>query len=108
MATSSDTATTASSPAWRIGVRQSGLGDKDGVLGKGSLTYADGNLVYRNESGEGTIWLVEASAEGFKEHGHFNQPDRSKTNSWPHPVIANGKLYIRDQDVLLCYNVKAQ
>jgi len=82
--------------------------DKDGVLGKGSLTFADGNLVYRNEASEGTIWLVEASPSGFKEHGHFNPPDRSEANSWPHPVIANGKLYIRDQDVLLCYDVKAR
>ncbi len=82
--------------------------DKAGTLGKGSLTFAEGNIYYRNESNEGTIWLVEATPDGFKEHGHFNQPDRSKANSWPHPVVSNGKLYIRDQDVLLCFDVKAK
>jgi hypothetical protein len=40
------------------------------------------------------------------QHGQFEQPDRSGKSAWPHPVIANGKLYIRDQDVLLCYDVK--
>jgi outer membrane protein assembly factor BamB len=82
--------------------------DKAGTLGKGSLTCADGNLYFRNESGEGTIWLVEASPDGFRDHGHFNPPDRSKSNSWPHPVVSNGKLYLRDQEVLLCYDVKAK
>jgi len=38
--------------------------------------------------------------------GRFEQPDRSTRNSWPHPVIANGRLYLRDQDVLLCYDVR--
>jgi len=63
-------------------------------------------LYTRSESGAGTVALVEATPAGYKENGRFNQPDRSKQNSWPHPVIANGKLYLRDQDVLLCYNVK--
>ena len=52
--------------------------------------------------------LVAASPEGYKEHGRFDQPDRSKKNAWPHPVIIGGKLYLRDQDVLLCYDVKAK
>jgi len=34
------------------------------------------------------------------------RPDRSEHDAWTHPVIANGKLYLRDQDVLLCYDVK--
>ncbi len=46
--------------------------------------------------------------DGLLEHGRFKQPDRSKANAWPHPVIANGKLYLRDQDVLLVYDVKAK
>ena len=36
------------------------------------------------------------------------QPERSKEKAWPHPVIAGGKLYLRDWDVLLCYDVKAK
>jgi outer membrane protein assembly factor BamB len=77
-------------------------------LGKGSLLYADGHLYLRQEDGKGPVALIEATSEGFKEHGRFDQPNRSDANSWPHPVIANGKLYLRDQDVLLCYDVKAK
>jgi outer membrane protein assembly factor BamB len=77
-------------------------------LGKGSITYADGRLYLRQEDKKGTVSLIEASVEGYHEHGRFDQPDRSGKNSWPHPVIAGGKLYLRDQDVLLCYNVKAK
>jgi outer membrane protein assembly factor BamB len=77
-------------------------------LGKGSIAYADGRLYLRLEEKAGTIALIEASPEGYKEHGRFDQPDRSDKNSWPHPVIANGRLYIRDQDVLLCYEVSGK
>jgi outer membrane protein assembly factor BamB len=78
-------------------------------LGKGSMTYADGMFYLRQEDGDnGTIALIEASPQGYKEHGRFEQPDRSGKNTWPHPVVAGGKLYIRDQDVLLCYDVKAK
>jgi outer membrane protein assembly factor BamB len=73
---------------------------------KGSTTYADGHLYCRNEGGADVI-LVEANPKEFVEKGRFTQTDRSKQNAWPHPVIANGKLYLRDQDVLLCYNVSA-
>jgi alcohol dehydrogenase (cytochrome c) len=51
--------------------------------------------------------LVEPSREQYIERGRFEQPDRTELPAWSHPVIANGKLYIRDQDVLLCYNVAA-
>jgi hypothetical protein len=74
-------------------------------VGKGSLTYADGHLYLRSEGREGTLALIEASPVGYKETGRFDQPDRSEKESWPHPVIANGKLFIRDQDTLLCFNV---
>ena len=74
-------------------------------LGKGSLVYADGRFYLRQESGRGTVVLIEASPQGYKEHGRFDQPDRSSEHSWPHPVVAGGKLYLRDQDVLLSYDV---
>jgi outer membrane protein assembly factor BamB len=77
-----------------------------GQPGKGSILYADGHLYYRNEGGKGTIFLIEATPEQYVEHGRFDQPERSGKNAWPHPVIANGKLYIRDQDILLSYDVK--
>ncbi len=78
----------------------------DASCGKCSLVYAEGMLYARNENGP--VSLVEATPEGFRLHGRFNQPDRSGKNSWPHPVIAGGRLYLRDQDVLLCYDVRAE
>lgn len=77
----------------------------DKRLGKGSVAYADGRLYLRQEGGPGTVVLINASPEGYTERGRFAQPDRSDKNSWPHPVIAGGKLYLRDQDMLLCYDV---
>jgi outer membrane protein assembly factor BamB len=77
-----------------------------GQPGKGSILFADGHLYYRNEGGKGTVFLIEANPEQYVEHGRFDQPDRSGKNAWPHPVIANGKLYLRDQDILLAYDVK--
>jgi len=74
-------------------------------LGKGAIACADGRLYLRGED-EGTMVLLEATPDGYKEAGRFEQPDRSDLKAWPHPVIVNGKLYLRDQDVLLCYNVK--
>ncbi len=76
----------------------------DRSVGKGSLTYADGNLYARSE--RGPVALVEATPTGYVEKGRFEQPERSGANAWAHPVVANGKLYLRDQDILLCYDVK--
>ena len=57
---------------------------------------------------KGPISLVEATPEGFRLHGRFNQPDRSESPSWPPLVIANGVMYVRDQDALLGYQVRAK
>ena len=73
---------------------------------KGSIALADGRIYYRTE--EGPILLIEPSRKEYVERGRFEQPDRSKAPAWSHPVIANGKLYVRDQDVLLCYDIKAK
>jgi outer membrane protein assembly factor BamB len=73
---------------------------------KGSVALADGRLYYRTE--KGTMLLIEPSAKEYLERGRFEQPDRTKLPAWAHPVIANGKLYLRDQEVLLCYHIKAQ
>jgi outer membrane protein assembly factor BamB len=75
-----------------------------GKLGKGAISYADGMLYLRSE--RGTVALIEASTGGYNEKGRFEQPDRSPHQAWPHPVVAGGRLYLRDQDVLLCYDVK--
>lgn len=79
---------------------------EDRSVNKGSLGYADGMLYARGE--RGSVALVEATPSGYVEKGRFDQPDRSGKSAWPHPVIANGRLYLRDQDILLCYDVKAR
>jgi len=71
---------------------------------KGSLAMADGRLYYRTE--KGPVLLIEPNAKQYLERGRFEQPERSPQPAWAHPVIANGKLYLRDQDLLLCYDVK--
>jgi outer membrane protein assembly factor BamB len=78
---------------------------EDSSVGKGSICYADGHLYVRSE--KGPIALVEANPKEYKETGRFNQPDRSRQSSWCYPVVAGGKLYLRDGDILLCYDVKA-
>ncbi len=77
-----------------------------GRRAKGSLALADGRLYYRME--DGTVILIEPSPKQYIERGRFEQPDRKSPPAWAHPVIANGKLYIRDQEVLFCYDVKAK
>lgn len=74
------------------------------AAGKGSIVYADGHLYYRDETGP--MLLVEANPAKYVEKGRFDPPERSRFNAWTHPVVANGRLYLRDQDVLMCYDVK--
>jgi hypothetical protein len=59
------------------------------------------------------VVLIEASPEGWKQTGQFvispQTEQRSKSGKvWTHPVICNGKLYLRDQELILCYDVKAK
>ncbi len=75
-----------------------------GRRAKGSLAFADGLLYYRME--DGTVCLIEPNPTQYVERGRFEQPDRTRLPAWSHPVIANGRLYVRDQDTLLCYNVR--
>jgi len=90
-------------------------GDPDPVwkstkLGKGSISYADGYFYCYAEK-DGTLARIEASPEGWRETGRFTIPALSKLrpNSgkvWAHPVIANGKLYLRDYELLYCYDLQ--
>ncbi len=79
-------------------------GDRE--VPKGSIVLADGRFYYRTEAG--LVLLIEPSSKGYLERGRFTQPDRSRAPAWPHPVVAYGKLYLRDQDVLFSYEVKAK
>jgi outer membrane protein assembly factor BamB len=71
--------------------------------GSAAVTYADGHLYYRYQ--DGTMALIEATPKTFKLKGTFKIASHNG-ESWPHPVIAGGKLYLRDQDELLCYDVR--
>jgi len=71
---------------------------------KGSVAFADGRLYYRTE--DGTLLLIEPNPREYTERGRFEQPSRTDKPAWAHPVIANGKLYVRDQDLLLAYDVR--
>jgi len=77
----------------------------NGRTSKGSLTYVDGVLILRSEGGDGVIAMIEATPEGYKELGRFDQPDRSSANSWTYPVVVDKKLYLRDQGLLLVYDL---
>lgn len=79
---------------------------RDRQAPKGSLAMADGRLYLRGE--DGTMVLIEPSREKLIERGRFEQPDRTRSPAWTHPILANGKLYLRDQDLLLCYDVKSK
>ena len=79
-------------------------------LKKGAVSAADGRL-YCLEEDSGTVALIEPSPEGYKEHGRFTlQPQSSQRSRrgkiWTHPVIADGKLYLRDQELLFCFDIK--
>ncbi|HEX3598934.1 MAG TPA: PQQ-binding-like beta-propeller repeat protein [Lacipirellulaceae bacterium] len=74
-----------------------------------SICYADGRLYLHGET-NGDVMLVDASPQGFKERGHFTPPELPADRhgkAWEYPVIANGRLYIRDWDKLWCYDIKS-
>jgi outer membrane protein assembly factor BamB len=82
---------------------------EDRSVGAASLCYADGNLYLHGEDGE--VALVEASPDGYREKGRFTPPDqpahsKPMEKAWAYPVVANGRLYIRDHGSLWCYQIK--
>lgn len=79
---------------------------KDRSVGKGSVTYADGMLNVLSETG--VMGLVKAVPTGYQEVSRFKLPELSGKSTWVYPVIANGKLYLRDQERIWCYDVKGK
>ena len=69
-------------------------------------------MLYCLDEAEGSVFLAEATPKGFSEKGRFSLPEvttlREGTRGkvWTHPVVLNGKLYLRDQDLIFCYAVK--
>jgi outer membrane protein assembly factor BamB len=80
-------------------------GGKTRGEGKGSaaVTAADGNLIFRSQSGE--VVLIQATPEAYRIKGSFT-PAFKERESWAHPVVANGRLYLREQDKLMCYDLR--
>ena len=68
-----------------------------------AVLYADGHLYFRYE--DGLVALIEATPEEFRLKGTFQTPVK-KGPGWPHPVIHDGKLYLRDNDALMCYDLR--
>jgi outer membrane protein assembly factor BamB len=78
---------------------------RDRSVGKGSVTFADGNLYIQGENN--VVGLAEASPSGYKEKGRFSIPDKGLP-SWAHPVVSGGRLYVRNQDTMMVYDIKAR
>ena len=79
-------------------------------FGKGAIGYADG-MFYCLDEGSGAVALIEASPNGWSEKGRFKLDPQSAIRNpqgriWTHPVVVNGRLYLRDQDLIYCYAVK--
>lgn len=82
----------------------------DRALGAASLCFADGRIYLHGENGE--VALVEPTQDAYREKGRFSPPEQPKHDNqmekaWVYPVVADGHLYIRDHQMLWCYNVKA-
>jgi outer membrane protein assembly factor BamB len=85
---------------------------KNKCVGPGAVCYADGRLYVHGELGE--VAMVEATPEAYREKGRFTPPGQPKhaagrglpERAWTYPVVANGRFYVRDLDVLWCYDVK--
>lgn len=73
-------------------------------VGKGSLTYADGMLYTLSENG--VMGLVRPTGTGYELVSSFDIPKGGEGNSWAHPVVCGGRLYIRHSDFLYAYSVK--
>lgn len=83
-----------------------------GKFPAGSATFADGRLYLYSEN-DGTTVLLEASPEAWKEASRFKIPQQSKLRKpsgrvWTPPVVSGGKLYLRDQELLFCFDVRAK
>lgn len=80
------------------------------ALGKGCIAYADGRF-YCVDENDGRVVLIDAASDGWQPHGEFVLEPQTKLRKpagrvWTHPVIVDGKLYLRDQEILHCYDVR--
>ena len=79
--------------------------------GKGAVICVNNLLICLDER-TGSMTVAAASAEGWKEFGRIEIPERAVEESsmdnmvWTHPVVANEKLYLRDHTFLFCFDLK--
>jgi outer membrane protein assembly factor BamB len=78
---------------------------RDRSVGKGSVILADGDLYIQSENN--VVGLASATASGYQEKGRFTIPDKGLP-SWAHPVVSGGRLYVRNQDSVMTYDIKAK
>lgn len=78
---------------------------RDRSVGKGSVTYADGRLYMLSENN--VVGLAEVTPKGYGEMGRFEIADQGLP-SWSHPVISGGRLYLRNQNTLTAYDIRAR
>jgi len=78
---------------------------RDRSVGKGSLVFADERLYLFSE--DGVVGLAEANPERYIERGRF-ELETGNAPTWSHPVVADGKLFLRDQDTIYAYDVSAR
>src|SRR5271157_146216 len=80
--------------------------------GEGAILGAEDRLYIHGENGD--VMLVEATREAYRQKGRFMPPGRPKgtrgaqEKAWTYPVIAGGRLYIRELGSLWCYDISAR
>ncbi|MBL8855313.1 MAG: PQQ-like beta-propeller repeat protein [Planctomycetaceae bacterium] len=99
-------------PGWTCQDLETGesIWEETDALGKGCVTYAGGRLIMQSED-KGDVVLVEPSDAGWRERGRFTLSPQSTQRKrdgriWTHPVVVDGKLYLKDQEILYCYDIK--
>jgi outer membrane protein assembly factor BamB len=70
--------------------------------GSAAVIEADGELIFRYENG--VVAMIEATPEKYNLKGRFSTATH-KGSGWPHPVIVDKQLFLRDGDDLICYDV---
>ena len=71
--------------------------------GSAAVVYADDHLYFRYE--DGTMALIQATPDEYRLKGTF-KIDSALGENWSHPVVAGGRLYLRDEDALICYDLR--
>jgi outer membrane protein assembly factor BamB len=79
-------------------------------VGKGAVIAVNDRLLLLDER-TGLLTVAAASPSGWKEFGRMELPERTEMPTmdnmiWTHPVVANGKLYLRDHDLLFCFELR--